>query len=647
MAVFNELIAAAQRYQRWRRVQNEVAKPGDAAEREMQARRLRFSTTPLSGVDAGLFLEAVLEGNDLMPVRYFEMGRLAARPVGRIHLDLGPRVGQAYATGFLVAPGLLLTNQHVLPSAELARVASVTFDAEDGLDGLPKTPHIFRFEPGRLFVADQSLDFCFVAVAAVSTRGRPLAEFGYLRLHGATGKILRNEYATIVQHPRGRQKQVAARNNPIEVYVYDQELRDQPAAAENNHIYYKTDTLAGSSGAPVFSDQWYVIALHRRGVPKTRAANGGGQPVVLRRDNTAAKPDDPEETIDFIANEGVRISRLMRRLEAIAGSGEADRCAAAAQALQRIEATLTDPQAGPFAVPTAPVNRLSAPSSRDAETIEDAGALEIVRRPLATFADAPGYDENFLGVRVRLPGLSAELQRAAARRLDEPDNIFLPFRHFTTVVHAARRLPIFAAVNIDGAAINASRKPARPQWSYDPRLDETQQPDDSIFSSMVQRGHMAAREFMWWGDDDEAREADVHSFTLSNVCPQIDRFNGNLEWFKLERLIVGTAKNQQRKVNCFMGPVLSRRDPLYDDLRSSRSSAEWDTGIRLPRKFWYVLAWLDDHDALRRRAFILDQSDDIEAAGELEFDFAAPATVREITLDEVARLTKLSFADLA
>lgn len=640
MTVFNELIESAKRFQHWTAVQQRTSRPGDASERQMQVARVRFSGLQQLHVDPGVFLEAVLEGNDLMPVRYFEMGKLASRPVGRIHFDLGPRIGQGFATGFMVAPGLLLTNHHVLPSADVALAASVTFDAEDGMDGLPLTPHVFRLDPKHGYLSDAALDFCFVAVANRSTEGRELADFGYLRLHGATGKIIRGEYATIIQHPRGRQKQVAARNNEIKVYVYDKELT--PTQAEdNNHIYYTTDTLPGSSGAPVFSDQWYVVALHRRGVPATET-DTHGDAVVLRRDNTPAQPGDPDEAIQYVANEGVRVSRIIKQLGILSRRGGKGQRVTARQIIDKVQATLVDPQAGPFSVPTASINCLSG----GATGLPGDEGLEVVRRSLSVYADAPGFDEKFLGVRVRLPKLSAELKRAAAKRIDDPTKILLPFRHFSTVMHAQRRLPIFAAVNIDGTNINARAKPARPTWSYDPRLDETQQPDDSIFSAMVQRGHMAAREFMWWGADDEASEADVHSFTLTNVCPQIGRFNGNLEWFRLERLIIGSAKNRQQRVNCFMGPIFAKDDPLYDDLRGENSTAAHGTGIRMPRRFWYVLTWAEGAK-LKHRCFILDQSDDIEAAGPLEFDFDAPATVKEVAIAEVTRLTRLGFADLA
>ena len=638
MGVTKEMVDTAQRYQRWVEIQSQHMQTNGRAERDMETRRVRFSGSQRLDVDPNVFLESVLEGNDLMPVRYFEMGMLASRPIGRIQFDLGPRIGHGFATGFLVAPGLLLTNYHVLPSADVAKVASVTFDAEDRLDGLPKRPQVFKLTPHRGYISDRALDFCFVAVEPSSTDGHTLSDYGYLRLHQGTGKIMREEYATIVQHPRGRQKQVAARNNKITVYVYDKELTDTDQIEQNNHLYYETDTLPGSSGAPVFSDQWYVVALHRRGVPKTKL-NAQQNLVAVRRDGTEASPGDPDDVVEFIANEGVRVSRIIRRLEAMRGEGSPEQKLTASQVIAKIQATTIDKDSGPFAVPVAPINRLS--ESDPALS----GELELTRRSLQVFADAPGFDEEFLGVTVRMPELSEALMDAAAMRIDDPTSYYLPFMHFTTVMHAQRRLPIFAAVNIDGRRINPRKKPGRPAWSYDPRIDETQQPDDSIFSDMVQRGHMGAREFMWWGKDDEALLADKHSFTLTNVCPQIGGFNGHLEWFKLERQLFQAAKGKKQRVNCFMGPVFSRSDQLYDDLRSIRSSAAEGTGIRMPRRFWYLLVWMEAN-SLMYRGFILDQSDDIEEAGPLEFDFETPALVKDADLDEIEQLSKLTFVDL-
>jgi endonuclease G, mitochondrial len=638
MAVLTELIDASNRFQKWKAVQTSRKHSADSvAVANMSAQRQQFSGARFLSPDTSVFLESMIEGDDLMPIRYFEMGQLAAKPVGRIHIDLGPRVGQGYATGFLVAPGILLTNHHVLKTIDYARAATVTFDAEDNLQGLPKSPKVFVLDPASLYVADEVLDYCFVAVASASTDGTSIRNYGFLRLFAGTGKIMRDEFATIIQHPRGRQKQVAARNNKIEVYVYDTELNDAEKV-ENNFIYYATDTLAGSSGAPVFSDQWFVVALHRRGVPKlTRDGKH-----VLRRGGGRARADDPESVIAFQANEGVRVSRILRSVRAIAATkGEAqDHAARVVAAIDAVTARIED---GPFAVPT--VGR--RPNTRGDDVFDGAGdQLEIARRKADVFADAPGYQEDFLrGVTIALPTLSQKLQRAVAHRIDNPDEFILPFRHFSTVMHAARRLPIYAAVNIDGATMPTGGMGKRPQWSLDPRIDEAHQPDDSIFSSMVQRGHMAAREFVFWGkNEDEIAEADLHSFTLTNVCPQMGKFNGNLEWFKLERRIVASARESKRRISCFMGPIFAR-DRLYDDLRSDHSDANFDTGIRMPNRFWYIMAWAENNQ-VKSRCFILDQSDDIDAAGPLEVDFEAPATVKEVSLAVVEQRAGLRFDDL-
>lgn len=170
MVILSDLLAAAARYDKWRQVQD-LEKSAEA-EATMQAQRQNFSGARYMPTEAGLFLEEIIEGSDLMPIRYFELGRLAARPVGRIHIDLGPRVGEGYASGFLVAPGVLLTNWHVLSTAVVAMAATVSFDAEDDIKGLPESAKVFEFTPGDLFVADQSLDFALVGVKPLAIDGK-------------------------------------------------------------------------------------------------------------------------------------------------------------------------------------------------------------------------------------------------------------------------------------------------------------------------------------------------------------------------------------------------------------------------------------------------------------------------------------------
>jgi endonuclease G len=577
---YDEAIAAARRYA------HSVKQQRRAASMEAEARMLDMRRRFMLATDR-VFFESIIEGSDLLPMRYFGVGQLAARAVGRIAIARDDEKGSGFATGFLVAPNLMLTNQHVLRTREWARAATLTMDAEDGIDGVPMAPRVFRLDPGRLYVADSTLDFCFVAVSPVAVDGTRLERYGYLRLFSATGKIVRDEYATIIQHPNGRQKHIAARNNKITVYVYDEEAQDKNEA-KNDFLYYATDTLKGSSGAPVLSDQWFVVALHRRGVPVT--VKRGGKTVIMRRNGEPAADDDPDEVIAYQSNEGVRISRILARLEAIAASPQEPERDSARDAVAAIKAAAGTPQDGPVSARTAAISVLRPRAGADAVSFT---TFEIVRRRLSAFPDDLGYAPHFLGpFNLPLPRPLASLRRELAPRLDRPEEVLLPFRHFTTAMHARRRLAAFAAVNISGADHPEGAMGNRPQWSYDPRIDEQHQPDDSIFSQMLQRGHLAAREYVFWGaDDDEISQADIHSFTLTNVSPQIARFNGNREWYEVERQVGGGSQEEGLRITEFVGPVFRADDPDYDALRGAGSTAEHGTGIRIPLLFWKIVAW--------------------------------------------------------
>jgi endonuclease G len=610
----DEALKAAARFRHWSGEQNRAkSEEGDA--RMLDRRR------DLLAVDERVFFESIIDGSDLLPMRYLALGQVAARAVGRLHLPRDADHGDGFATGFLIAPNLLLTNQHVLPTREWARAATLTMDAEDGIDGLPRAPRVFQLDPGRLYVSDPTLDFCVVAVMPKALDGTPLEPFGHLKLFAGTGKIVRGEYATIVQHPNGLQKHIAARNNLIKVYVYDDDL-DAEAAAENNFLYYSTDTLGGSSGSPVFSDQWFVVALHRRGVPKTRTVDG--RTVILRTTGRVATRDDSADVIAYESNEGVRVSRILARLKSIAAAQGAD-AAMAQDALARIDEAAGSIADGPVATTTATYSLLN-PAANAPPVAADI-AVEIVRRKASIFPENLGYNPRFLaGHPLPLPEPSAALHRELAPRLDDPTRFLLPFRHFTTVMHARRRLPVFAVINISGAQKPEHLPPRRPAWSYDPRIDPEHQPDDSIFSSLLQRGHMCARDYAIWGDDAEQAQADIHSFTLTNVCPQIAAFNGVREWYELEREVIGNTVADD-----------------YDELRSRRSHAARGTRIRIPLKFWKIVAWVQG-GALRHKAFILDQSDELDAAGPLEFDIETPSGVDEVDIDTISAKTDLVFS---
>ncbi|MEU7087067.1 endonuclease [Streptomyces achromogenes] len=266
------------------------------------------STLPLSpdafGADL-LGLERLMGRNNLTGVAFLEGGYRAARSIGRVCVRT-PEGGH-YGTGFMVSPSLLLTNNHVLRSLEEAGHAVVQFDYQAGVDGRPLIPVTFRIDPHGFFATDRELDFTVVAVAESNEEGARLTDFDWLPLDGAQGKAILGEFVNIIQHPNGEPKQLALRENQI-VDLLD------------SFVHYVTDTAPGSSGSPVFNDQWEVVALHHSAVPET---DPDGQPLAT--DGTPWRPGMGEHRLAWKANEGVRVSRVLQALSRLTLTGNAAR----------------------------------------------------------------------------------------------------------------------------------------------------------------------------------------------------------------------------------------------------------------------------------------------------------------------------------
>lgn len=269
----------------------------DADERTVDAisgEALKFATPAGPGIPSSGFpraLERVLQTNDLMSIGFFERGLQAAQCVARI--SLRSRQGSGFGTGFMVSPRLMLTNNHVFGAPEDAAESVAEFNFKALLGGQTTTPISFRFAPGDFFLTDEKLDFTLVAL-----RESPdLSQFGWLRLIGETGKLMVGEKVNIIQHPNGEPKQIAVRENQV---VGELEL----------FLHYKTDTAPGSSGSPVFNDQWEVVALHHSGVPERDA-----QGRIITTDGRVWTQWMGEHRIAWKANEGARVSRLVAHIE--------------------------------------------------------------------------------------------------------------------------------------------------------------------------------------------------------------------------------------------------------------------------------------------------------------------------------------------
>jgi endonuclease I/V8-like Glu-specific endopeptidase len=259
---------------------------------------------PMTSVDV---LERIIGDSDLIAVIYLEQGLAAARAIGRVRIRDGSGQVVGYGTGFLVSPRLLMTNNHVLEDEATADCSQVEFNFQDDATGLPLPTTVFDLEPLTFFLTDPALDFTLVAVAETAHNRVGLQQFGWCRLIEEQGKILLGECITIIQHPNGEPKQIALRENRLVDLL-------------ENFLHYKTDTAPGSSGSPLFNDQWEIVGLHHSGVP---ARDGNGN--ILAMNGSIWTPECGEHRIKWMANEGIRISRIVHHIKAQHLTGERER----------------------------------------------------------------------------------------------------------------------------------------------------------------------------------------------------------------------------------------------------------------------------------------------------------------------------------
>ncbi len=247
--------------------------------------------------------------------------------------------------------------------------------------------------------------------------------------------------------------------------------------------------------------------------------------------------------------------------------------------------------------------------------------------PPDALADRTGYAADFLG------DLVVSLPEPGADRLDDvlpvdgKDDGRLDYLHFSVVMSRSRRIAMFTAVNIDGAAGVAVPRTAD-KWALDGRIPADAQAGEDLYAGNgLDRGHLVRRQDPDWGPD--AAKANEDTFHFTNCSPQMAAFNQKT-WLSLEDYILGNTQRLRDRVTVFTGPVFGEDDRVY-------------RGIRIPRAFWKVVAFLSDAGAPSATAYMIDQ--DVEL-GELEIMFGAFNTYQRSIL-RIEALTGLSFGALS
>ena len=207
---------------------------------------------------------------------------------------------------------------------------------------------------------------------------------------------MRSEYVNIIQHPRGRPKEVALQDNQV-------------TKVDHVVLQYTCDTEPGSSGSPVFNNRWKLVALHHASVIADESEGG-------RRASTA------DSRYRYV-NEGIRLSAIALWLETAEAHTPEVRDQAAR--LRRIFEGI-DPQAGFFgALGRSVANRRAAQfvveCYRGGGNTLDLAAwdLSAAGRPARNRLDDLGWVMAELGMDAWcLAGMGADDARVLCEHLD-------------------------------------------------------------------------------------------------------------------------------------------------------------------------------------------------------------------------------------
>lgn len=576
--------------------------------------------------------ERILGTNDLVDEFFFERALLAGRPVCRIQLrdDFGATKG--WATGFMVSPRLMLTNHHVFAEAGDAAPSLAEFNYRLGIAGQPEQSHKFKLRPDLYFHANPDLDYAIVAVETESLDGAAkLSSFGFHRLLARAGKVVEKEWLSIVQHPGGAFRQWAIRENQC------------IDASDPNFLWYMSDTAPGSSGAAVLNDSFQVVALHHSGKAQQDA---DGRYVLKDGNKTDSLAGVDEDLIIWIANEGVRISSICASLLADAKKDELfPELQAAMEGGDVLSTAYSRSNAGekvmaPAGPASAQINAgrleigtlvLELNDTDGVRTVLSSsllgGAFEGLKEPIVDrdYTNRTGFNTSFLDVPTPLPDL---VDKKKAATMVHSSEYLIPYEHFTVVLHAERKLPIFTASNVDWSKSARTPDPSQAyarkplgglgkndqeKWMLDTRIAAEHQIPDSFYTNDNQafdKGHLVRRDDVCWGSEySEIRRANGDTYHVTNCSPQVKSFNRSTDagiWGQLENLIGG--QSGAGRLCIFAGPILADEDEVFEGTEK----------IKIPSRYWKVICAISEGE-LKVYPFLLEQ----ELAPKL-FEFSVP-----------------------
>lgn len=244
-------------------------------------------------------LEAIFGDEGAKAITWYRLGLDRCLPVARIETASGAPHG----TGFVVRGGdfharlgderVVLTNHHVISGEHWKSIAAA--DAQLRFHACEKERDRRRVHEIAMLWTSPSLDATLLRITP-----EPPEFFNVYPIASALPKVVFDDDGKprtrvyVIGHPMGGEMAVS---------LYDNGLLDR----DQRRLHYRAPTQPGSSGSPVFNDQWQLIGLH----------HAGG---TLQKITTKTEQHEANEafTIDAIRTETRKQSLPARRRSASA-----------------------------------------------------------------------------------------------------------------------------------------------------------------------------------------------------------------------------------------------------------------------------------------------------------------------------------------
>ena len=212
-----------------------------------------------SGASMIQALEAVLGDTRFVPLKWYRTGLQRCVAVARIENPWG----QGFGTGFLVrgedlypalaGEALLITNAHVIsnrPPATPPQRARVRFEGREDADKTYAVKELLWTSP------PEKLDASVLRLETSFTCDPPYPLAVAL-------PVADQDRVYVIGHPQG---------GTLSISIQDNRVVD----VKEPKLHYRAPTEPGSSGSPVFNQDWELVALHHAGSKEMRSLSGEG-----------------------------------------------------------------------------------------------------------------------------------------------------------------------------------------------------------------------------------------------------------------------------------------------------------------------------------------------------------------------------------